>query len=221
MTGFGKTFSFSAPLEIKSRVVLLNLPFVGMLAPLLLPVSRTHPGPSAESGRVLSHMEQGGQVAGGLEGVSPLPPASPALVRPERRHNLRHRTGGGVSVDPGLVQRGNACWKRAEGACMLRSGLRPAPVGVRRLEGCSVALRPMLLRGRRAPPLVPLFEREVVPVWGLRWAGPGQHGPACVCARSLGVHDFHFRTTGGAGITGNQEVSPRSEQQNTQIRAHI
>lgn len=141
--------------------------------------SLTHPGPGAESGGVLSRVEQGRQVAVVLEKVSPLPSeawgsgVSPALGRPERRHHLRHGTGGGAGVNPGLVQRRSAFWKRAEGDRVLRPGLGAAPAGVWSLEGCSVTL--LLMRWWRVPALLSLFEREVVPVWDRRWARPGEH----------------------------------------------
>lgn len=163
------------------------------MAPQQLPVtpaleSIADPGSSAESGGARPRLERGWRVAVVLKRVTPLPlktqgfglpPVSPTLVRPEGRDNLRYGSGRGVSVHPGLVQRRNPFQKGPERARIFKPGLSAAPVGVGRLERCSVTLRLALQRWRRVPPLVPLFEREVVPVWARRRARPGEHWLVC------------------------------------------
>ncbi|TNN36210.1 hypothetical protein EYF80_053626 [Liparis tanakae] len=90
------------------------------------------------------------------------------MVIPECGEVVRSGPGGRVGLSPGLVQRGNPPRYRLERARGLRLTLTGAPVRVGRLECSSVTLMVlmlmMLMLRWRARPLVPLFEREFVPV---------------------------------------------------------
>lgn len=100
--------------------------------------------------------------------VSPL---CPAMMLPERREDVRFGPGGRVSLHPGLVQRRNPFGHGLERARVFALKLTVALVRVRRLERCIT----LLLLRRRARPLVPLFEREAVPVRGQSWVRREAH----------------------------------------------
>lgn len=104
-----------------------------------------------------------------VQGVE-LSPLRPAVMLPERREDLRFGPGG--CLHPRLVQRRNTFRYGLERASVFCLKLTVALIRIGSLECHSVTLLQLLLLlgwWWRAPSLVPLFEREVVPLWDKSW----------------------------------------------------